>query len=83
MSRVEDVSPVATIALRASSASVADRPSTAADVAEELVSVFGKIPEKKSGPLLPLNTLLVLGGTAILVLFLVSLAISLNAVPTQ
>jgi serine/threonine protein kinase len=83
MSRVEDVSPVATIALRASSAIVAERPATAADVAEELLAVFGEMPEKRSSPLLPLNTLLVLGGTALLVVFLVTLAISLSAVPGQ
>jgi serine/threonine protein kinase len=79
MSRVEDVSPVAEIALRAAAADVALRPATAADVAEELTGVFGEVPIKKSRPGPSLNLIFVLGGTALLVAFLVTLAVTLGA----
>jgi serine/threonine protein kinase len=79
MSRVEDVSPVAEIALRAAAARVEDRPATAADVVEDLTAVFGEIPKKKGGPLPSANAMLVFGGVALLIVFLVSLALVLSA----
>jgi serine/threonine protein kinase len=79
MSRVEDVSPVAEIALRAAAAEVERRPATAADVAEELTGVFGEIPVKKSRPLPSLNLIIVLGGAALVMAFLVTLAVALGA----
>jgi serine/threonine protein kinase len=79
MSRVEDVSPVAEIALHAAATDVEQRPATAADVAEELTGVFGEVPVKKSRPAPSLNLVFVLGGTALIVAFLVTLAVALGA----
>jgi hypothetical protein len=79
MSRVEDVARVAEIALQAASADVSQRPATAADVAETLTVVFGEVPIKKSSPLPSLNLLFVLGGAALLTVFLVALAVALSA----
>src|SRR5581483_11492193 len=55
MTRVEDVSPVAEIALRAAAPDPGARQQTAADVVEELVGVVGEAPVKKGGPLPELN----------------------------
>jgi len=79
MSRVEDVSPVAEIALRAGEPDIGRRTATAADVAEELTAVFGDIPVKKKRGLPAMGVLMVLGGAALVMVFLVSLAIALSA----
>jgi serine/threonine protein kinase len=84
MSRVEDVSPVAEIASRAASASVSQRPATAADLVEELVPLVGEAPvRKKSDKGVPLSLLFVIGGAALVMVFLVALAVSLSVVPVQ
>jgi serine/threonine protein kinase len=79
MSRVEDVSPVAEIALRAAAADIALRPATAADVVEELIGLVGEVPVKKSRPGVSINLVFVLGGAALVMVFLVTLAVALSA----
>jgi serine/threonine protein kinase len=81
MSRLEDVAPVAEIALRAASANPALRPSTAADLVEQLTDVVGEVPAKKSRPVPSLNALLVIGAAALIIAFVVSLGVVLSANP--
>jgi serine/threonine-protein kinase len=78
MGRIEDVSPVAEIALQAAAARPELRPATAADVVEGLTAVVGDAPVKTSRPLPSMGVLVVLAATAAVVAFLVSLAIALS-----
>lgn len=78
MNRVEDVKPVADIALQAVDQQVARRQQSAAEMVEQLLAYFGQVPGKKQRRLPSLNTILIIVGATLAIAFLIALAVSLS-----
>ena len=76
MDRVEDVAPVAQVTLRAAAHDPDERWNTAADVAEQLITLVGPVPKKKRRPWLDL-TLVLIAAIGVVAL-LISVAFSLG-----
>ncbi|HEY3061499.1 MAG TPA: protein kinase [Chloroflexota bacterium] len=76
MDRVEDVAPVAQVTLRASAVDPEARQNTAADIAEQLITLVGSVPKKKRAPWLD-TTLVVIAAVGVLAL-LISVAFALG-----
>jgi hypothetical protein len=78
MNRVEDVERVAQVALRATSAEVAERQPFAVDMAKELVGLFGTAPEPKKRKLPAQETIMVFVIASLAIAFVVVLAMVLS-----
>lgn len=79
MNRIEDVKPVADIALQAVDQQATNRQKNAREMAEQLLAYFGEAPGKKKDRWPSLNTLLVIVAALLAIAFLIALATSLNA----
>lgn len=79
MGRVEDVASVAHMALQATSPTMSDRQPCAADLAEQLVAVFGEVPPapQRSGP--RLDSVFIILAAVLAAAFLMSLALALQS----
>lgn len=80
MSRKEDASRVASIALRGIDPEPEARQATAADFAEELKAHFGSVPPPKASKWPSLHTIMVIIAALLAIAFLVAVAVSLSNV---
>jgi serine/threonine protein kinase len=81
MNRVEDVKPMADIALQAVDPQVSKRQQSAGEMVEQLLAYFGEVPGRKQRRLPSLNTILIVVGATLAVAFLIALAASLSEFP--